>query len=297
MSTGGIATDPKPAGNIDFDVESITEAVLQQINGTPSPRLREIMDAAVRHVHAFAREINLSRDEWLTGINFLTAVGKTCTPEHQEFILLSDTTGLTTLMNLLQDQRGQDAATRASVLGPFYREQAPLLPLGDGVAKVTTGPEAVMYGQVRDPQGNPIANAEVHVWLADAEGQYDIQAHGPDVVDLRARFITDEAGRYWFRTTQPVGYSVPMGGPVGELIRATARAGMRPAHIHFLIRAAGYQPLVTSVYFQGDPYLETDAAFGVTRALVVEVLPPSDAAPIVDLPRIAYDFTLVTDGV
>lgn len=280
-------------GNIDFDSDTVTDAVLQQLGETPNPRLLQIMTAAVRHLHAFARELDLSHEEWLTGIKFLTEVGKTCTPEHQEFILLSDTLGLTTLVNLLQDQRGHDAGTRASVLGPFYREHPPLLPLGDTVAKVNTGAEAVMYGRVCDSSGQPIAHAELDVWLADEDGQYDIQAHGPDVVDLRARFIADSDGHYWFRTTQPIGYSVPMGGPVGTLIRATARAGMRPAHIHFLVRAAGYQPLVTSVYFENDPYLETDAAFGVTRALVVKVLPPAASAPITDLPRIHYDFTLV----
>lgn len=277
---------------IDFDETSVTEAVRQQLANTPDARLHEIMVAAVKHLHAFAREVGLTQPEWLAGVQFLTAIGKACTPEHQEFILLSDTLGLTSLMNLLQDKRGADAGTRASVLGPFYRDDPPQLPLGDTVAKVKTGPELVMHGRVLDAAGRPIPHARVDVWLADAEGQYDIQAHGPDVIDLRARFIADEQGRYWFRTTQPLGYSIPMGGPVGALVRATARAGMRPAHIHFWITAEGFQSLVTSVYFKGDPYLETDAAFGVTRNLVVEVLPPAKDSPIPALPRIPYDFVL-----
>lgn len=277
---------------IDFDEVTVTEAVRQQLANTPDPRLRELMFAAVKHLHAFAREVDLTQAEWLAGVQFLAAVGKACTPEHQEFILLSDTMGLTTLMNLLQDKRGADAGTRASVLGPFYRDDPPQLPLGDTVAKVKTGPELVMHGRVVDTGGQPIPHARVDVWLADAEGQYDIQAHGPEVIDLRARFIADEQGRYWFRTTQPLGYSIPMGGPVGALVRATERAGMRPAHIHFWIAAQGFQSLVTSVYFKGDEYLETDAAFGVTRNLVVEVLPPSKDSPVPALPRIPYDFVL-----
>lgn len=276
----------------DFDDHSITAAVLQQLADTPDPRLREIVAAAVRHLHAFAREVDLQPAEWLAGINFLTAVGKACSAEHQEFILLSDTLGFTTLMNLLQDRRGSQAATRASVLGPFYRDDPPCLACGDTVAKVHTGPELVTYGRVLDASGNAIPNAQIDVWLADADGQYDVQAHGPEVVDLRARFSCDANGRYWFRTTQPLGYSIPMGGPVGALVRATARAGMRPAHIHFLISAVGFQPLVTAVYLKDDSYLETDAAFGVTNKLVVEVQAPSPDAPIPELPRIHYDFVL-----
>lgn len=277
---------------IDFDELTITEAVRQQLGDTPDPRLLQIMDAAVRHLHAFAREVGLTREEWLTGIEFLTAVGKACTPEHQEFILLSDTLGLTTLVNLLQDRRGDADGTRASVLGPFYRADAPQLALGDTVAKIRTGPEAVVYGRVLDSKHNPVPHARIDVWLADAEGQYDVQAHGPGVDDLRARLRCDAEGRYWFRSTVPLGYSIPMGGPVGVLVRATHRAGMRPAHLHFFIDAPGCQPLVTSLYFKADPYLETDAAFGVTRKLVIEVLPPSADSPIPALPRVPYDFSL-----
>jgi hydroxyquinol 1,2-dioxygenase len=277
---------------IDFNEATVTDAVLDQLGHTPNPRLREIMFAAVRHLHAFAREVHLTHEEWLAGINFLTAVGKTCTADHQEFILLSDTMGLTTLMSLLQDQRASGESTPASVLGPFYREDPPVFQLGDSIARFKTGPEVVMYGLVRDSRRNPIAHAELDVWLADAEGQYDVQAHGPGVNDLRGRFVADAGGNYWFRTTLPLGYSIPMNGPVGDLVRATARKGMRPAHIHFLIRAAGHRPLVTSVYLVGDPYIEIDAAFGVTSELVVTVLPPAADAPIVTLPRITYDFTL-----
>lgn len=280
---------------IDFDDVTITQAVREQLAGTPDERLREIMQAAVRHLHAFVREVGLTRAEWLAGIEFLTAVGKTCTPEHQEFILLSDTLGLTTLVNLLEDRRGDADGTRASVLGPFYRSQSPQMALGDSVAQIHSGPEVVVYGRILDADDRPIASAHVDVWLADSNGQYDVQAHGPGVDDLRARFTTDSQGRYWFRSTVPLGYSIPMGGPVGALVRATARAGMRPAHLHFLIDAAGFRPLVTSLYFKADPYLETDAAFGVTRKLVIEVLPPAADSPLPALRRVPYDFHLTRE--
>jgi protocatechuate 3,4-dioxygenase beta subunit len=277
---------------IELDEQRITEAVLAQLQGTPSPRLKEIVSAAVRHLHAFAREVALTRAEWLAGIEFLTAVGKACTPEHQEFILLSDTLGLTTLTNLIEARTGAPESTLGSVLGPFYRADAPEMALGSNIARLRPGKEVQVYGRVVDPNGRPIAGATVEVWVADDEGQYDVQAHGPGVDDLRARFKAGDDGRYWFRSTQPRGYSVPMGGPVGKLIRATQRAGMRPAHIHFLIHAPGFRQLVTSVYFEDDEYLETDAAFGVMRELVIRVKPPDGDAPLRDLPSIRYDFQL-----
>jgi hydroxyquinol 1,2-dioxygenase len=277
---------------IELDEKRITEAVLAQLADTPNARLKELVSAAVCHLHAFAREVSLTRAEWLAGIEFITAVGKACTPEHQECILLSDTLGLTTLTNLIETRSGAPESTVGSVLGPFYRDDAPRMPLGSSIAQLKPGTEVVVYGRITGPDSEPVAAAHLDVWVADDEGQYDVQAHGPGVSDLRARFATDGEGRYWFRTTQPLGYSVPMGGPVGVLIRATARAGMRPAHIHFLIRSPGYRELVTSVYFKNDPYLETDAAFGVMSNLVVQVLPPSAEAPIPTLPRVHYDFQL-----
>jgi hydroxyquinol 1,2-dioxygenase len=280
---------------IDFDENTITDAVLAQIADTPDGRLREVLCVTIKHVHEIVRETGLTRPEWNAAIDFLTAVGKACTAEHQEFMLLSDTCGVTTLMNLLEDRRGVDRSTYASVLGPFYRDDAPELPLGASVAMIKTGEEAVMYGRVMDAGGAPVAGAVIDIWLADEEGAYDVQAHGPGVSDLRGRFRSDADGLYYFRTTIPLGYSVPMGGPVGRLIRATARAGMRPAHVHLRCMAPDFRELVTSVYFQADPYLQTDAAFGVTPDLVVRVEPPSAASPCPALPRIVFDCVLSRD--
>lgn len=276
---------------IDFDEKTVTDAFIDQIKATPNKRLFQVMRAAVRHLHAFAREVDLTREEWQAGIEFLTKVGQTSTPDRQEFVLLSDTSGLSTLMNLLEDRRGAKG-TNASILGPFYRDNPPILPLGESLAKLKPGPEAIMYGTVRDIKGRPIPNALVDAWLADEEGKYDVQEHGPGVDDLRARYQADAQGRYWFRTTIPAGYSIPMDGPVGDLVRATARDGMRPAHIHFRLMSQGFQDLVTAVYFK-DQYIETDAAFGVLRKLVVEILPPSKDSPVPSLPRIPYDFTMI----
>jgi protocatechuate 3,4-dioxygenase beta subunit len=279
---------------IDFDEKTVTDAFFDQIKGTPNKRLLQIMRSAIRHLHAFAREVDLTREEWQAGIEFLTAVGQKSTDDRQEFVLLSDTSGLSTLMNLLEDRRGAKG-TNASILGPFYRDNPPVLELGDTLAKLKPGPEAVMYGTVKDTRGRPIPHVLLDAWLADEKGNYDVQEHGPGVDDLRGRYRTDENGRYWFRTTIPAGYSIPMDGPVGVLVRATNRDGMRPAHIHFRLIHEGFQDLVTAVYFK-DQYIETDAAFGVLRKLVVEILPPSKDSPIPSLPRIPYDFTMIASN-
>lgn len=278
--------------------EPFTGEVLARLAATRNPRLRQLLDAAVRHLHAFAREVSLRPEEWRRGLEFLTATGKQCTAQHQEFILLSDVLGLTTLVNRLRDP---SHATQSSVLGPLYRANAPQLALGSSLTLVqagradAVGREVVMYGRVCGEDGEGLAGAELDVWLTDEEGLYDSQAHGPDVLDHRARFVADLQGRYWFRTTLPKGYSIPMDGPVGEMVRAMRQHGMRPAHIHAWVRATGWRDLVTALYFQGDPYLATDAAFGVTPELVIEVLPPSATSPIPALERIAYDFRLARE--
>jgi len=280
-----------------IDTDAFTAEVLQRLDGTPDPRLRELLSAAIRHLHAFAREVSLRPGEWRRGIEFLTATGRQCTSEHQEFVLLSDVLGLSTLMNLLEDARAQEQATAASVLGPLYREHPPQLALGASVVRPradrdVAGREVVMYGCVRGAAGEAIAGATLDIWLTDEDGYYDLQAHGPEVMDLRGRLRADAAGRYWFRTTLPKGYSIPMDGPVGAMVRATRQAGMRPAHIHAWVRAPGCRDLVTALYFRGDPYIERDAAFGVRPELIIEVLEPAADSPIPALARIPYDFRL-----
>jgi protocatechuate 3,4-dioxygenase beta subunit len=276
----------------DLTETTVTEATLAQMAATPDARLREIMDAAVRHLHAFAREVSLRPEEWLLGIRFLTEVGHACTPARQEFILLSDTLGLSRLVNVLHDGRAETVGTETSLLGPFYRAESPLLPAGASIARSPEGEEICFFGHVRDEAGAPVAGAQVEVWQTDPHGAYDLQAHDPTTMDWRARFRSDEDGRYWFRATLPVGYTIPMDGPVGRMIRAQARHGCRPAHTHFLIGAPGHRELVTALYFGDDPHIDSDTVFGVSSSLVVHPAADVDGNPAPGLRAVRYDFTL-----
>ena len=276
----------------DLDEMTITDATLEQMATTADPRLKEIMACAVKHLHAFAREISLTPGEWLQGISFLTAVGQKCTPFRQEFILLSDVLGLSTLVNALHDKRAAEEGTSTSLLGPFFRENSPLLELGDTIAKKASGPEVVMHGRVLNAEGRGVPNALVQVWQASPEGLYDLQEHEPSEMDLRGTFRTDSEGRYYFRTVPPRGYLIPMDGPVGDLVRAQGRHGYRPAHIHFLIDAEGYRELVTALYLSGDDHIDSDVVFGVSGSLVVGADKNDPDAPIPGLPSIRYDFHL-----
>lgn len=278
----------------DLDRLGVTREVLAQMAETPDPRLRKVAAAAVRHLHDFARDVELTPDEWLAGIAFLTAVGHACTPFRQEFILLSDVLGLSRLVNVMHDAEGREAAgTETSLLGPFFREKAPELALGDSIAVHNkTGTEIVLFGEVLDGAGRPVPRAEIDVWQTDAEGLYDLQAGDPSVMDLRGRFRTDAQGRYHLRTVKPIGYSIPMDGPVGQFVRRQQRHGMRPAHIHILVAADGYRDLVTALYLGDDPNIGSDTVFGVSRSLVVDAATDVPGSPRPDLPGIRYDFRL-----
>lgn len=277
---------------LTIDEITITDAALEQMSATPNPRLREVMAALVRHLHAFAREVNLKPEEWLEGIKFLTAVGQKCTEFRQEFILLSDTLGFSSLINALHDRRAIEAGTKSSLLGPFYRSDSPDLRLGDSIISNSRKPETVIYGRVVDSAGKGVANASVEVWQPDENGWYDLQLQDPSKMDLRGRFHTDAEGRYYFRTVVPTGYMIPMDGPVGDMIRAQKRHGYRPAHIHFLIGAPGYREVVTALYIEGDDHIESDTVFGVTESLVVGVKQKDPNSPIAGLPSIQFGFQL-----
>jgi protocatechuate 3,4-dioxygenase beta subunit len=277
----------------DLNEHTVTEAVLQQMANTTDPRLKEIMESAVRHLHAFAREVSLTPAEWLTAIKFLTEVGQACTAYRQEFILLSDVIGLSALVNALHDKSAPDKGTTSSLLGPFYRQDAPTFELGQSIATSgDSGPELVLYGRVTDTSGKPIPNASVQVWQTDAQGLYDLQTDDPSNMDLRGCFRCDAEGRYHFRTVRPLGYSIPLDGPVGELIRAQKRHGCRPGHIHFLIGAEGYRELVTALYLAEDQYVDTDTVFGVSRSLVISPQEKNPESPVPDVPSARFDFSL-----
>ncbi len=275
-----------------IDEKTITEAALEQMAGTPNARLKEIMESLVRHLHAFAREVDLTPEEWLGAIKFLTAVGHKCTEFRQEFILLSDTLGLSALVNAMHDRRALEDATKSSLLGPFYRSDSPTLPLGSSIVGKGKQPDTVIYGRVEDAAGRPIPNASVEIWQPDEEGWYDLQKLDPSEMDLRGRFYTDSEGRFNLRTIAPTGYMIPMDGPVGDMIRAQQRHGYRPAHIHFVVSAPGYREVVTALYLTGDPHLDSDTVFGASESLVVDVNRHDPTSPYPELQSIQFNFKL-----
>jgi hydroxyquinol 1,2-dioxygenase len=273
-----------------IDEQTITDAAIEQMSSTADPRLREIMAALVRHLHEFAREVDLKAEEWLEGIRFLK-----CTEHRQEFILLSDTLGMSSLVNALHDRRATAVGTKTSLLGPFYRRDAPTLPLGASIdSRKGRGNQICVYGRVLNASGVPIPHASVEVWQPDDEGNYDLQRPNASEMDLRGRFFTDDEGRYYLQTVAPCGYMVPMDGPVGDMIRAQRRHGYRPAHIHFLVGAPGYREVVTAIYFKGDEHIESDTVFGVTDSLVIEPNLNDSNSPIRGLPSIRFDFRLAS---
>ena len=277
-----------------YTTESVTEVVIEQMSTTPDPRMKEIMESAVRHLHAFAREVQLTPSEWIKGIEFMTKVGQMCTPARQEFILLSDTVGLSALVNIMHDKTKMEEATEASLLGPFFRENTPRFERGAQIAKATNGREVVLFGRVTNAQGAPLPNAQVTVWQTAADGRYDIQK-SLEEIDCRGIFRTDDKGNYLIRTVRPLGYFIPLDGPVGQMVMAQKRHGMRPAHIHFLISTPGYRELVTALYLAGDEHLEDDVVFGASGDLVAEEKANDPASPIPGVPSIHFDFSLARE--
>jgi hydroxyquinol 1,2-dioxygenase len=271
--------------------ETITQAVLDQMASTPDPRLKQIMASAVKHLHAFAKDVNLTPAEWIKGIAFMTQVGKICTPARQEFILLSDTLGLSALVNGLHDETAMEEATHTSLLGPFYREASPPMAAGTQIARnAAPETEIALYGYVSDVNGKPLSSATVSLWQTSASGLYDIQ-EDPSAIDYRGVFTTDAKGLFVLRTVKPLGYSIPMDGPVGAMVKAQKRHGMRPAHIHFLVAAPGYRELVTALYLRDDPHLADDVVFGSSGDLAVDIKKDPEC-PIPGLPSIRFDMRL-----
>ncbi len=279
-----------------IDEHTITGATIEQMSTTSNPRMKHVMEALVRHLHDFAREVDLTPKEWIDGIAFLTAVGQKCTPNRQEFILLSDTLGLSSLVNSLHDKRGLEDSTKSSLLGPFYRQKSPVLKAGESISTTAhKGQDVTLYGRVLDSKGAPVENASVEIWQPDENGDYDLQREA-DLVDLRGTFHTDADGRYCARSVAPTGYMIPMDGPVGDMIRAQGRHGYRPAHIHFLVGKPGYREVVTALYLGNDVHIDSDTVFGVTESLVTAVKQHDPESPIPNLPAIQFNFTLAAAG-
>ena len=256
----------------EFDDTQLTESVIQSFASAPDPRLRTVLQHLVKHMHAFVRDVDLTFDEWLAAIDFLTRTGHKSDATRQEFILLSDVLGASMLVDAL-GHRDQSGATDTTVLGPFYVGEHRVTPSGTDLGADSPGERVFVDASVTDPAGRPIAGASVDVWHADRDGLYDSQKPGYtlDKPWLRARFVTGDDGRFFFRTVMPNSYPIPMDGPVGELMTAARRSEIRPAHIHFLIAAPGFETLVTHLFVAGDDYLARDAVFGVKPSLVVRL--------------------------
>lgn len=277
----------------DLDQTGVTEAVIRQMAGTADPRLREVMESLVRHLHDFARDVSLSPDEWLRAIAFLTQVGQACTAHRQEFILLSDVLGLSRLINVLDDAEHRvGEATETSLLGPFYRDGAPEIPFGGAVTRAIGDGGVIYFGRILNEAGHGVPHAQLEVWHTNEAGQYDLQSDEPQVMDMRARLRADDRGDYVFRSVLPLGYSIPMDGPVGALVRHQGRHGKRPAHLHTLVTAPGYRDLVTALYLGSDPNIDSDTVFGVSDSLVVEPRLGLEGSPRPDLPGVHYDFRI-----
>ncbi|HTT41418.1 MAG TPA: intradiol ring-cleavage dioxygenase [Burkholderiales bacterium] len=248
---------------------NLTDAVLAKLEGAPDARFKQIMTSLIQHLHAFVREVELTEEEWMTGIQFLTAVGHKCDDKRQEFILLSDTLGVSMLVDAI-NHRKPSGATESTVLGPFYIPGAPELPIGANIAEGVEGEPTYFSGHVRSPDGKPVSGATLDLWSTDGEGWYDVQLEGVKGMRARGKIKTDTAGRYAFWTIKPVSYPIPADGPVGKMLRLMGRHPYRPAHTHMMISAPGYEPVTTHVFVEGDKYIDSDAVFGVKNSLVAE---------------------------
>ncbi|RUA34024.1 MAG: 6-chlorohydroxyquinol-1,2-dioxygenase [Bacteroidetes bacterium] len=250
--------------------ENLTDIVLERIK-SDDKRSQEVLTKLIKHLHAFIKDLEPTEEEWFKAIDFLTRTGKKCDDKRQEFILLSDVLGVSMLVDAINHRTSQDA-TETTVTGPFHAP-AMEMQMGDNIARgkeVETGEPALFRGKILDPDGKPIKNAKIDVWQSNDDGFYDIQDSSQPEMNLRGIFTTDETGEFWFKSIKPSPYPVPTDGPVGEVLRASGRHPMRPAHIHFWIEAEGYQTLITHIFVEGDEYLDSDAVFGVKESLILD---------------------------
>jgi len=276
----------------NLNQHTITQAVLDRIHPDTNPRLKVVLTSLVNHLHDFAREVALTEDELMQAIQYLTAVGQKCDDKRQEFILLSDVLGLSMLTVALNNDKPA-GCTEATVFGPFYVENEPEIALGGDAANGAPGEPCWVEGQIKGPTGEVIPHAQIQVWQADADGFYDVQKPELQQAQARAKMKADAQGRYYFKTIVAEAYPIPTDGPVGDLLHATGRHPWRPAHLHFMIKAPGYETLITHVFRDGDTYLDSDAVFGVRQSLVAAwVKQEADAKEGGATTHLHFDFVL-----
>jgi len=250
-------------------IDDVTKAVLAELDRAPAGRFKEVMGAFIRHLHAFAREVRLTEEEFQAAVGYILALGRHSNETHNEAVLMSGSLGFSTLICLLNNGDGGATETSANLLGPFWRMHSPPVENGGSIVRSPTpGPALFVDAWFRDRNGKPIAGAEVDVWHSSPEGFYENQDPVQADMNLRGKFVTDADGHIAFRSVRPAGYPIPIDGPVGELLRAQGRHNMRPAHLHFLAAKDGFKTLISQVYDPEDKFIDSDVQFGVTRHLI-----------------------------
>ena len=269
-----------------MNIHPVTASAVESFSQTQDPRLKHILTSLVKHLHAFAQDVQLTEAEWFRGVEFLTAVGQKCDDKRQEFILLSDVLGLSMLTVSMNNDRPK-ACTESTVFGPFYVHDAPHYENGDDVSNGASGKACVVQGTVKNSDGQPISNAVIDVWQADDEGFYDVQKDHLKHAQARGVLHSRADGKFNFKSIVAEAYPIPMDGPVGTLLEATKRSPWRPAHLHFMIKADGYETLITHVFKKGDPHLQSDPVFGVKDSLIADWIAGKDGMTILN-----FDFVL-----
>lgn len=281
-----------------FTEANSADVVIARNSSATDARLAEVIAVIVRHLHAAVKEIEPTTEEWMTAIQFLTKTGHTCSDWRQEYILLSDVLGVSMLVDAINNRK-PSGASESTVLGPFHIADAPELPMGADICLDQKGEPMLVTGRILDTAGNPIAGAKIDVWQANDEGFYDVQQKGlqPDF-NLRGVFRTGADGRYWFRAVKPKFYPIPDDGPVGQLLAKLGRHPYRPAHLHYILEAPGYETLVTHIFDPDDPYIHSDAVFGVKESLLAEFRNVTDPSAITEagfdgpFHHVEHDFVL-----
>ncbi len=264
--------------------EDVTPVVIDAYKNIEDPRLREIVASLIKHLHAFAREVHLTEEEFHKGTEILARLGQLTNDNHNEVVLMSGSLGFSSLICLLNNGNKGQTETTANLLGPFWRMNSPQTDNGGSIVRSPTpGPVLFVNCWLKDQSGKPIAGAKVDVWHSSPEGFYEQQDPKQAPMNLRGQFTTDAEGKFGFRSVKPAGYPIPIDGPVGDLIRAGKRHHYRPAHLHFLIFKEGFKTLISQIYVNDDDRLETDVQFGVTRALIGDYVRHDGPAPASDV--------------